>query len=77
MKGSTAFGVGEAKAREESVYVLSSIVRGSDRLESNFLVLDWEASLQNYMGIVVTYDHDILIEQIGTRVHKPSSHRID
>ena len=69
--------MGEAKAREESIFVLSSFAYGSDHLESNFLVLDWEASLQNHMGVVVTYDHDILKEQIGARVHKLSSHWID
>ena len=76
-RGNTALGVGEAKAREESIFYLSSFVYGSDHLNSNFLVLDWGASLQNHMGVVVTYDHDILIEQIGARVHKLSSHRVD
>ena len=66
-KGNTALGVGEAKAREESIFVLSSFVCGPDHLESNFLVLDWEASLP------FRFRFD---EQNGARFHKLSPHRI-
>ena len=52
---STALGVGEPRAKEDGMYVLSSLVYESNHLESNFLVLNWEACLQNHFGLVVIY----------------------